>query len=121
MKQNQRAVVAGIATALVNDSRIKNVYSYELSKHVFLSGSVEKNHVNIYDYSRSCHVSGNSSDGISYSLYDYGSSCHINISINGTSGKGYDYGSGHHFSFTVAGKSLSLYDYETGHHYSYSC
>lgn len=120
MKQNQRAVVAGIAAALINGGRIRNIYSYELSKYIFLSGSVDKRHINVYDYSRSCHVSGNSSDGKQYGLYDYGNSCHVNISINGNAGKGYDYGSGYHFSFTVTGNSLSLYDYETGHYYSYS-
>ena len=121
MKAKQRAAIAGIIIALANDRQIKNIYSYDLATHIFLSGTVENNHVNIYDYSRSCYITGNSNNGKQYSLYDYGSSCHISITINGKSATGYDYGSGYHFSCSVNNRAASMYDYETGQHYNYSC
>lgn len=58
MKAKQRAAVAEIIMALTNDGRIKNVYSYELATYISLSGTAEKSHVNAYDYSRSCHITG---------------------------------------------------------------
>ena len=107
--------------ALTNDGRIKNVYNYELATYISLSGTAEKSHVNAYDYSRSCHITGNSNNGKQYSLYDYGTSCHISLTVNGKTATGYDYGSGYHFSCSVSNRSASIYDYETGQHYNYSC
>ncbi len=121
MKANQRAAVAGIIMALTNDGHIKNVYSYELATYIFLSGSVEKNHVSIYDYSRSCHITGSGCNGKQYSLYDYGTSCYISLNVDGKTATGYDCGSGCHFSCSVSNRSASLYDYENGQYYSYSC
>ena len=121
MKAKQRAAVAEIIMALTNDGRIKNVHSYELATYISLSGTAEKSHVNAYDYSRSCHITGNSNNGKQYSLYDYGTSCHISLTVNGKTATGYDYGSGYHFSCSVSNRSASIYDYETGQHYNYSC
>ena len=121
MKAKQRAAIAGIIVALVNNSQIKNVYSYELATHISLTGTAKNNHVNVYDYSRSCHISGNSSNGTQYSLYDYGTSYHVSLIINVRNITGYDYGSGYHFSCSVNGNSASFYDYETGQYYNYSC
>lgn len=121
MKAKQRAAVAEIIMALTNDGRIKNVYSYELATYISLSGTAEKSYVNAYDYSRSCHITGNSNNGKQYSLYDYGTSCHISLTVNGKTATGYDYGSGYHFSCSVSNRSASIYDYETGQHYNYSC
>ena len=101
MKAKQRAAVAEIIMALTNDGRIKIVYSYELATYISLSGTAEKSHVNAYDYSRSCHIAGNSNNGKQYRLYDYGTSCHISLTVNG--------------------KTATGYDYETGQHYNYSC
>ena len=121
MKANQRAAVAGIIMALINDNQIRTVYSYELASHISLSGTVKKNQVKVYDYSRSCHITGNSNDGRKYSLYDYGTSGHISITVNGKNASGYDYGKGYHFSCSVNRRSASFYDYETGQYYNYSC
>lgn len=121
MNARQRAAVAGIIIALVNDSRIQTVYSYESATYISLSGTVENNRVNVFDYSRSCHITGNSNNGKQYSLFDYGISRHINLTVNGKKVTGYDYGSGSHFSCSVNNRAASLYDYETGQYYNYSC
>lgn len=120
MNRNQRTAIAGIILALSNNTKVKSTYSYELSSYVSLSGSTGNRKVNVYDYSRSCHITGNSNDGKRYSLYDYGTSGHISLTIDDKKARGYDYSSGHHFSASVRGTSVSIYDFETCCHYSYS-
>lgn len=121
MKAKQRAAVAGIIMAITNGDQIKNVYSYELATHIFLSGIVKNTLVSIYDYSRCCHITGRKRDDKQYSLYDYGTSSYISLIVNGKNITGYDYGSGYYFSCSVNDGSASLYDYKTGQYYYYSC
>lgn len=121
MNSKQRTAIAGIIMALANHISIKSVYSYELAAYVSVSGTAETEKVNVYDYSRSCHISGSSNDGKKYSLYDYGTSAHISLTVDLKKATGYDYASGCHFSATVNGRSVSIYDYESSRYYSYSC
>jgi len=114
MNQNTRACVAYIAASL-NGASGSAVYDYSQSKHISISGSADTNNVNIYDYDRGCHVSGEPSN-----LYDYGNSAHIQLNMNGTQFDGYDYHTSSHFSGDVNGNSVSIYDHETSSHYNYS-
>lgn len=121
MNSNQRACVAGIANAIVNKKKINSIYSYELSTYISISGTINENNINVFDYSRSCHVSGRGSGQGKYNLFDYGFSKHITLNINNEKFDGFDYMSNKHFSGTVRGNSVSMYDYETGKYYDYSC
>lgn len=114
MSPGSRACIAYIAAGLCGSSS-SFVYDYAQSKYINISGTVNFNNINIYDYDRGCHVAGSAS-----SLYDYCSSSHIQLTMNGTQFNGYDYHSGSHFSGSVNGKTVSIYDYETSAYYNYS-
>ena len=120
MKSIQRANIAAIVISLKNNKPIKNVYSYELSQYISMSGSTNEKRINAYDYSRSCYITGNCTTQNSYSLYDYGVSQYIDLKIKDTRFEGYDYGSSSYFSGTITGSSVSFYDYQTGQYYNFS-
>lgn len=114
MNPNTRACIAYIVAGL-SGTKGSYVYDRKQSKHMSISGSVGPNNENVYDYGRSCHISGPPNN-----LYDYGNSAHIQLSVNGSQFNGYDYASRKHFSGNTNGNSVSIYDYETLSHYSYS-
>jgi hypothetical protein len=114
MNSDTRANVAYIVASLCGASR-GYVYDFSTSKYKNISGSVDINHVNIYDNDRGCHVTGSSR-----SLYDYGVGSHIQLNLNGTRFNGFDYNTGNHFSGNINGKNISIYDYETSSYHNYS-
>lgn len=120
MKSIQRANIAAIVISIKTKKGITDVYSYELSKYISMSGETSENSIDAYDYSRNCFISGNRGASNSYSLYDYGESRHIDLEIKGNNFEGYDYGSNSHFSGTITGSSVSFYDYQTGQYYDFS-
>lgn len=121
MKSDQRACIAGIALALTMDKQVNSIYSFELSKYIMISGTITNQNVQIYDYSRSCHISGNSDYNGNFNLFDYGEHKHITLSVKSNKFDGYDYGSNYHFSGTINNNSVSFYDFETRKYYNFSC
>lgn len=121
MKSEQRACIAGIALALTMDKQVNSVYSFELSKYIMISGTITKQSVQIYDYSRSCHISGNSVRNSNFNLFDYGERKHITLNVKSNKFDGYDFGSRYHFSGTINNNSVIFYDFETRKYYNFSC
>ena len=119
MTSIQRANIAGIAISCIKNRDIENLYSYELSQYILMSGSKDEKHISVFDYSRGCYIIGKCTNQNNYSFYDYGESAYISLSINGNSFKGYDYGSGSYYSGSINGNSVSLYDYQTGEYYNF--
>lgn len=121
MKANQRACIASIVIALSTNKEISSVYSFELSKYIMLSGTATNQDVQLYDYSRSCYLTGNGDSHGNFDLFDYGESNFITLNVKLNQFDGYDFGSKYHFSGTISNNSVSLYDFETRKFYSYSC
>ncbi len=121
MKSEQRACIAGIAVALSISKNVNSVYSFELSKFIMISGTITNKNIQIYDYSRSCHLSGNSDHNGNFNLFDYGEHKHITLNVKSNKFDGYDFGSRYHFSGTINNRSVSFYDYETSKYYNFSC
>ena len=113
MNENTRACIAYIAGALVNKNCGNVVYDHSRSKFISISGSVERDHVNIYDHDRDSHITGAPSN-----LYDFCRNSTISLSVRGNQIDGYDHGDDHNFSGTVDGNTVSVYHHET--HFSYS-
>lgn len=115
MDNSARATIAYIAGRLVSGRRTSSVYDHGRSGYFNLSGPVSPQRVNVYDYGRSCHISGRPTN-----LYDYGRSCYVQLKVK-PDGKfdGYDYGSSSHFSGKVSGRRVSFYDYETSSYFDY--
>lgn len=120
MNSGQRAVIAAIVIAINSKSSITTIYSFEISHHISLSGSVNEKSISAYDYGRSCHINGSASSPNNFSLYDYGVSSHVNLKIDGDRFSGYDYNSGYHFSGMVRSKNVSFYDYQTCTNYNFT-
>ncbi len=114
MKSDSRACVAYIAAGLCGAT---SSYIYDYSKMTYrsINGNVDTNNINIFDYDRSCYVSGPPGN-----LYDYGNNAYINLSMSGPQFNGYDYHTGNHFNGNVNGRMISIYDYETSSYYNYS-
>ena len=115
MKSHVRRAIAYIAGRVISGNPSSSIYDYGTSQYTSMSGSVDESHVSVYDYDKSCHISGSLS-----SLYHYGESQHVSLKLDGTKFSGYDYGTSSHFSGTVNGKSVSLYDYSCSSYFNYS-
>lgn len=113
MNSNTRSCIAFIAACL-SGANGSSIYDYSQSKHISISGNVDKNNVNIYDYERGCHVTG-----VPGNLYDYGNGAHVQLNMNGSQFSGFDYHTSSHFSGSINGNSVSFYDHETSSHYNY--
>jgi hypothetical protein len=78
MTDGRRRIIAFIAAKLVSDKSSTSIYDYQDSKYTSVSGSVNAERVNVYDYERRCYISGNFS-GTKFSLYDYGDSSYVDL------------------------------------------
>jgi hypothetical protein len=115
MKEHVRTAIAYIAGKLISSSASSSIFNYSASRYTQFSGTVSPNNVSVYDYDKSCHISGTPQ-----TLYHYGDSHYITLSISGSTFKGFDYGTSTHFSGNVNVRSISLFDYGEGKHFQYS-
>jgi hypothetical protein len=113
MDEGTRACIAYIAGALVNKNCGNVVYDHSRSMFISISGSVEGNHVNIYDHDRDSYITGAISN-----LYDFCRNSTISLSVKGNQIYGYDHGDGHDFWGTVNGNSVDVFHHETSFSYS---
>jgi hypothetical protein len=120
MKDHTRRGIAYITGCIISDERSSTVYDYAFSKYFSFGGSTSNGQVDIYDYARSCYISGNSSGSTTFSLYHYGNSHHISLNLKDQKFDGYDYDTNSHFSGSVSGRSVSVFDYQDSRYYQYS-
>ena len=59
MKESSRATIAYIAGRVVNNSNSSSVYDYNGAGHISISGKIDNSRINIYNYDKGCHFSGN--------------------------------------------------------------
>jgi hypothetical protein len=120
MTEARRKIIAFISIKLISGSRKNTIYDYQISKYSSIGGKLDFDKVHVFDYDRSCYISGRF-NGRKFSLYDYGDGSYIDLEVN-LNGKikGYDYGSGSYYSGKVNSNSISFYDYETSLYYNYS-
>jgi hypothetical protein len=110
----KRRAISYIAARLITGKNSGFVYDYAHSSYFNYSGTVSSS-VSVYDYSRSCFLTGNTN-----SIYDYGTSQYISLKIEGNRFNGYDYETGSFFNGTVNGNSISFYDYADGSYYNFT-
>jgi hypothetical protein len=121
MTDEKRKIVAFVAGILISRPTVppRSIYDYTLTKYFDVSWEMVDDKINVYDYDRGCHVTGNL-NGQEYSLYDYGDSAYTNLKINEPDKfEGYDYGTSSYFNGTVNGNAISLYDYQTAMYHEY--
>lgn len=114
MDSGARSCIAFIAAKLISGRAGSYVFDYAESRYKSMGGIVEKDHINLFDYDRSCYVSGSSAQ-----LFDYGTASHIQLKISGQAFSGYDYKSSAHFSGSVSGGAISFYDYGQSQYFNY--
>ena len=115
MNVNTRACVVYIAAGMCGLSKVTSLYDHAENRPLNVSGTVSAEAIDVYDFDRSCHVSGSLKN-----LYDYGNKAHIHITFTGDKFSGYDYASKFHFTGSVEDGMVQLYDYETEMYYRYS-
>jgi hypothetical protein len=120
MKQYQRAALALAVFKLESNNSKDDIYDHKTSKYLSISGDVNQNEINLYDYDRGVHFDGKL-EGDEFSLYDYGHGEFISLKKTSL-GKyeGYHYGSSNFYEIDVQGNSVSFYDYGTGQYYNFS-
>ncbi len=110
-----RVCIAYIVGRIAARATNGHVYDYTIGQHFAVSGTIDGNHVSIYDHARACHFGGSMP-----SLYDWGTASHVQLNIVGESFSGYDFGSGTHFTGSVSGQTITFYDYGEAQHFQYS-
>jgi hypothetical protein len=115
MNPRTRACVAYVAGTKISGSSSGSIYDYAQAKNLSISGQVDGQYVNVYDYERKCYVSG-----MLPNLFDYGSGAPVSVEVSGQNFSGYDYSTKHHFSGSVSGNSVSLYDHGESKYFRYT-
>jgi hypothetical protein len=121
MTDQKRKIVAFVAGVLISKPTVipGSIYDYKMSAYFNVSWEMGDDMINVYDYDRGCHITGNL-NGQEYSLYDYGDSAYTNLKIEDPNKfEGYDYGTSSYFNGTVNGNAISLYDYQTATYFEY--
>lgn len=110
----KRRAICYISARLITGKNISSIFDYAHSAYFNYSGSISTN-INIYDYSRSCYLTGNQSN-----IFDYGTSQYVSLKLNGVQFSGYDYETGNYFNGRMNGNSISFFDYQDGSYYNFS-
>jgi hypothetical protein len=119
MKDSIRAVIAYIAGRAITGKKAPSIYDDTQKKDINISGDVDAESANVYDYDDRCYITGKLGN-----LFHYGEKGgekgYVQMEFKGGKAKGYDYNSKCYYEATVSENSVSVYDYETGKHHQYS-
>jgi hypothetical protein len=115
MKDQQRAIVAEIAAAMISGLEYNSIYDHAAQTWIKATARATDTHVDAYDYPRRNHVSGD----LPGAVYDYDLRSFLQFTPNGKGVTGYDYGSEAFFEAVVNGKMISLYDHADGRWYAF--
>ncbi len=115
MKDQQRAIVAEIAAAMINGLEYNSIYDHAAQRWIRATARATAARVDAYDYTRRNHVSGD----LPGAVYDYDLRTFLQLAPNGKAVSGYDHGTGTFFEAVVSGKAISLYDHEDARWYAF--
>jgi hypothetical protein len=119
MDSQTRRVIAYIAARIFTGKTTGYIFDYSTGSYANMSGQVSDSRVNIFDYSVSNYISGNSS-GNSFNLFNYHTSSYVQLKMDGNKFNGFDYSSSNYYSGTVSDNgAVSFFDYGTGQYYNY--
>jgi len=115
MTDDLRRAVAYIVARLARSQDVSAVYDTTAGRYFQFSGEVTSSRVDVYDYSRGCHL-----DGTPPSLFDGGAGAFLDLMDRGSKFEGYDYETGAFYEAAVSGSTVSVYDFGTGSEFEYS-
>jgi len=115
MKDQQKAIVAEIAAAMINGLEYNSIYDHTARKWVKATARATDARVDAYDYTRRNHVSGD----LPNAVYDHDLRTFLQFTPTANGVRGYDHGTGAHFEAVVSGKAISLYDHADGRWYAF--
>jgi hypothetical protein len=115
MKEQQRAIVAEIAAAIINGHEYNSIYDYTAKTWIKATARATDGRVDAYDYPRRNHVAGD----LPGAVYDYDLGSFLRFTREGARVSGYDYGAEAFFDAVVIGKAISLYDHADGRWYAF--
>lgn len=120
MRAERRRALAFVAGGLVGKSQGSSVYDYEAGAYFNFTGTLSKTNVNVFDYSRSCYVTGSGDGTGNMTLFDYCTSSYVQLRLDGSGFNGFDYETASYYSGIVAGRTITIYDYQTGSYYQFT-
>ena len=115
MKDQQRAIVAEIAAAMINGLEYNSIYDHAAQTWIKATARATDTRVDAYDYTRRNHVSGD----LPGAVYDYDLCTFLQFTPSGQGVRGYDYGTSTFFEAVVSGKAVSLYDHADRRWYAF--
>ena len=119
IKTESMRAVAYIAARIANQKVVGNIYDYQAGTYFNINGEVTPNHVNVFDYSASNYITGNSSNG-SFNLFNYDTSNYVQLKVKQNNFDGFDYASSSFFSGTVTPLgAVSFFDYSLGRYFNF--
>lgn len=118
MNSKRLASIAFIGKVLAKHNQNNNVYSYDSSEYYNYSLSSNGGTITIYDYNRSCYLSG-TRNGDRYTFFDYEISNYFTVDVGTTPYKVYDYATSSFYNiYTQTG--LSIYSFPESKYYQFT-
>ena len=117
MDMSQRATVAFLCACLQGRTGSTHSSIYDYAQGTFVSCSYTNNggNVSVFDYRRSCYLSGHFP-----SFYDYGVSRYVSLTrVNDNLYNVFDFNTSSNMSVTCHGKQVTVFDYQIGQYFNY--
>ena len=119
MRDDLRARIAYVAARLIVSSNAKEIQDHARTTAVHIEGLVSDNTIDVFDFSSSCRLSGEQSEG-GYSLFDYDANQYVDLNLDGDDFEGFDYATGTRYTGEVRARSVRIFDYGESTDFEYS-
>lgn len=121
MDSSQRASIAFLCGCIHNEnSKSKNqnyssIFDFSTDRNITFSVTSHSSYINIFDYDRSCYISGRYP-----TFFDYGVSQYFTINrINDNTYSIFDYKTNSYLTVTCSSHSITIFDYEVSNYFTY--
>lgn len=115
MTDERRKTIAFLCGMYLSNINCSSIFDYTRGSYYNLNYSVIGNIISVFDYERSCELSGQFP-----SFHDYGAASAVNMKVirEGVI-DAYDYKTATDMEVTCKGKNISLFDYKVGRFFEY--
>ena len=118
MKPHVRACIAYIAARLILARPSTGLFDPSQTRRLLLSGTVERETINVYDHERRCFIRG-AGDGAHYTLFHEGEGHHLSLDRQDAVFRGHDYGRSTRFEGRVEGNEVVVHELESDLRFRY--
>ena len=115
MTNETRRCVAVIAYMMIVGRGACSVFDYTLGGYYNMGCTFSGNYISLFDYRRSCYISGYLPNLVEYSTASY-----IDPGGRANTGGCYAYHTASYLNVTINGSSVTIFDYQMSRYYMYS-